>query len=83
MADVKIPDLNPAALAAATNLFEMDDGAGGSWRLTAAQIGTLFKSQFSGAGAPTTQIPYGGSGTYWDTTNKILYNWNSNSSTWE
>ena len=37
---------------------------------------------FSGSGAPTTQVPAGSAGTYWDYTNGILYMWNPVSKTW-
>jgi hypothetical protein len=37
---------------------------------------------FAGSGAPTTQVPVGSSGTYWDYTNGILYMWNPVSKTW-
>jgi hypothetical protein len=39
-------------------------------------------SSFSGSGAPTTQVPAGTSGTYYDYTNNVNYQWNSVSNTW-
>jgi hypothetical protein len=39
-------------------------------------------SSFSGSGAPTTQVPAGTSGTYYDYTNNVNYQWNPVSNTW-
>jgi hypothetical protein len=39
-------------------------------------------SSFSGSGAPTTQVPTGTSGTYYDYTNNVNYQWNPISNTW-
>jgi hypothetical protein len=39
-------------------------------------------SSFSGSGAPTTQVPTGTSGTYYDYTNNVNYQWNPVSNTW-
>lgn len=44
---------------------------------------TTFASTFAGAGAPTTQVPASGAGIYWDITNKVQYQWNPNTSSWE
>jgi flagellin-like hook-associated protein FlgL len=33
-------------------------------------------NNFAGDGAPTTQVPANGAGTYWDRLNKIQYQWN-------
>jgi hypothetical protein len=39
-------------------------------------------SSFSGSGAPTTQVPSGNSGTYYDYTNNVNYQWNPVTMTW-
>ena len=73
-----------------TDLFEKADGpAGGqSQRVTALLIKTYAQTgvgqqSFSASGAPTTQVPANGAGTYYDKTNKILYNWNPTLVGWE
>ena len=44
--------------------------------------GTAGGSSFSGSGAPTTQVPTGTTGTYYDYTNNVNYQWNPVSNTW-
>lgn len=39
-------------------------------------------NNFTGSGAPTTQVPANGAGTYYDYTNQILYNWNPVTAAW-
>lgn len=36
----------------------------------------------NGSGPPTTQVPAGGAGTYFDYTNSVLYNWNPITASW-
>lgn len=73
-----------------TDLFEKADGpAGGqSQRVTGLVMKTYMQSGvgqqcFSGSGAPTTQVPANGAGTYYDKTNKIIYNYNPDTPGWE
>ena len=40
-------------------------------------------NNFAVAGPPTTQVPANNAGTYYDYTNKILYNWNPTTPGWE
>ena len=51
--------------------------------LNSLNSGSMGGGSFAGSGSPTTQIPAGTGGTYWDYTNKILYMWNPVTKGWE